>query len=433
MAEDFLVNLPDGTVKQRNPFTGTEVWTAPGRGNRPLGVTHPDPRPVTTEDLTHACAFCQARYLETPPEKQRLVREGDAWARLDALPADALFDTVAEFRRVPNLFEILGYDYWHLNYGYLLPAPVRRRRDLYLASAAGRAHVLAVASAKLRAAGLDPSALTEDEVLAQSTGFFGGGHDVIIARRHFVDGATDITQLASSGTLTPAEHVEYTAFSVEAARSGYDLIPAARYVVVFQNWLKPAGASFDHLHKQIVAIDEIGSQQEAAIARAEATPNVFNDAAVNVAISRGLLIAHNEHAVAFAGFGHRYPTIEVYSRAASGIPWEHSPEEVAGMSDLVHAMHAATGADVACNEEWHYQPPGVATAMPWRIMLKWRVSTLAGFEGASKIYLNTIAPGTIRSRVVERLLLLRADGLIAPGLTIADEADLRPDPLLYHR
>ena len=152
-----------------------------------------------------------------------------------------------------------------------------------------------------------------------------------------------------------------------------------------------------------------------------------------MAISRGLLIAHNEHAVAFAGFGHRYPTIEVYSRAASGIPWELSPEEVAGMSDLVHAMHAATGADVACNEEWHYQPPGVGTAMPWRIMLKWRVSTLAGFEGASKIYLNTIAPGTIRSRVVERLRLLRADGLIAPGLTIADEADLRPDPLLYHR
>ena len=94
-------------------------------------------------------------------------------------------------------------------------------------------------------------------------------------------------------------------------------------------------------------------------------------------------------------------------------------------------MHAATGADVASNEEWHYRPPGTTVAMPWRIMLKWRVSTLAGFEGATKIYLNTIAPGTLRARVVARLVELREQGRIAAGLRLADEADLRPDPLLY--
>ena len=431
MTEDFLVNLPDGTVKQRNPFTGTEVWTAPGRGDRPLGVTHPDPHPLTERDLTHSCAFCSARYLDTPPEKQRLVRDGDAWRLLDALPADALFDTVADFRRVPNLFEILGYDYWHLNYGYVLPAPVRRRRDAYLASVAGRAHVLAVESGKLRASGVDVAALGEDDILARASGFFGGGHDVVIARRHYVDGATDSTGLASSGTLTPEEHAQFIAFSADAARSKYDLIPAARYVVVFQNWLKPAGASFDHLHKQIVAVDEVGAQQEAAIQRATANPNVFNDDAVAVAQRNALVIAHNEHAVAFAGFGHRYPTIEVYSRSPEGVPWLQSPEEVRGMSDLLHAMHAATGADVASNEEWHYRPPGTTVAMPWRIMLKWRVSTLAGFEGATRIYLNTIAPGTLRARVVARLVDLREQGRIAAGLRLADEADLRPDPLLY--
>ena len=40
------------------------------------------------------------------------------------------------------------------------------------------------------------------------------------------------------------------------------------------------------------------------------------------------------------------------------------------------------------NEEWHYQPPDVDLPMPWRTVLKWRVSTLAGFEGGTKIYLN---------------------------------------------
>jgi hypothetical protein len=51
--------------------------------------------------------------------------------------------------------------------------------------------------------------------------------------------------------------------------------------------------------------------------------------------------------------------------------------------------------------------------MPWRIVLKWRVSTLAGFEGGTEIHLNTIDPWTLRDRVVPRLYSLRAEGRIA--------------------
>ena len=28
--DDYYRELPDGTIKQRNPFTGTQVWTVPG-------------------------------------------------------------------------------------------------------------------------------------------------------------------------------------------------------------------------------------------------------------------------------------------------------------------------------------------------------------------------------------------------------------------
>ena len=150
----FLQTLPDGTVKQVNPFTGTQVWTVPGRGNRPLGLPHPDPRPLTDERRTRECAFCQDRYLDTPPEKARVV----AGETFDWLPAARLFDTVADFRRVPNLFEILSYDYWHLNYGYTLPGRVASRRAAYLDSVAGRAHVLSVVEYKLRASGRSPRA-----------------------------------------------------------------------------------------------------------------------------------------------------------------------------------------------------------------------------------------------------------------------------------
>ena len=69
-----LTRLADGTVKQISPFTGTEVWTVPGRANRPISHPVAEVRPLEEADRTRSCAFCSARYLETPPEKARLVR-----------------------------------------------------------------------------------------------------------------------------------------------------------------------------------------------------------------------------------------------------------------------------------------------------------------------------------------------------------------------
>ena len=433
---EYLDVLADGTVKQLNPFTGTEVWTVPGRGNRPLGVQVADPQPISPDEHGGHCAFCELRYWETPPEKSRVVRRGDDWEQLDGVPASQLLDEVAEFRRVPNLFEILSYNYWHLNYGYELPGDVAARREAYLAEPEGLRHVVSVVEAKLRASGSTPEDIARMELgdkLDAASGFFGGGHDVIIARRHFVDGAADSAQLASSGTLTPEEHRRFLRFTVDSMEQLYAANRYARYVSVFQNWLKPAGASFDHLHKQLVAIDERGTQQELTLAKLRRNPNIFNDAAANYASRNNLMIAENDHAIAFAGFGHRYPTIEVYSRSEESDPWRHSSQEVDGVSDVLHAMHAATGADVACNEEWHHRPIDVREPMPWRIMLKWRVSTLAGFEGATKIYLNTIDPMTLRDKVVSQLHALRDQGRIAASLRIATECGCQPNPLRYCR
>ncbi len=431
---EFLTELKDGTVKQLNPFSGTEVWTVAGRGNRPLGVVLPDPVPLEPGQHGRYCAFCEHRYLETPPEKARVVRHADgSWETRYRTAAENLHDTVAEFRRVPNLFEILSYDYWHDNYGYELPVRVRDRKTAYLASPAGRAHVLSVVRARLKAGGRSDQvidAMGEDAQLEAASGFFGGGHDVIIARRHFVDGATDNTQLAASGTLTPDEHARFLAFTAESVAALFDLNRYARYVAVFQNWLRPAGASFDHLHKQLVAIDERGVQHELAMERLRSNPNIYNELGVNYASYRNLILAENDHAVAFAGFGHRYPTIEVYSKSEACDPWAHTEEELRGVSDLVHAMHAATGVDVPTNEEWHYRPVDSDLPMPWRVMLKWRNATIAGFEGATKIYLNTIDPYALRDRLVPALFTLRDQRRIA-RMQIATECPCRPNPLRY--
>jgi galactose-1-phosphate uridylyltransferase len=431
---NYLLRMADGTIKQVNPFTGTEVWTVPGRGNRPLGVAGKEGRRLDPAEVDGHCPFCARNYLETPPEKARLVGTGNGYETLYNLNAERLFDTVADFRRVANLFEIVSCDYWQKNFGYTLPDAVQARMHAYLSTEAGRHHVLEVLHGRMRLSGMDPATIQDipvEEKLRMATGFFGGGHELIIARRHFVEGATHDNQLASSGALTPAEHYQYMRFTIDAVRDIYLTNRYVRYVAVFQNWLKPAGASFDHLHKQLVAIDERGVQNDTEVRLARANPNIYNDAAVNFAGYRNLVFAENDHAIAFAGFGHRYPTLEIFSKSERSQPWNHSAEELRGMSDIIHACHAAMGAEIPCNEEWYYKPPDADVAMPWRVLIKWRTTTPAGFEGGTKIYVNTIDPESLRDKVVPRLFELKNQGRIAP-MKIAFECDCVPNCLKYN-
>lgn len=429
-----LTRMADGTIKQINPFSGTEVWTIPGRANRPLGVNSAEPHPIHPEELGHHCSFCTQRILETPPEKSRIVRHGGD-AHIEHNTSVDVLTQPWEFRRIPNLFEILSYDFWAKNYNYQLSQEARRHQEAYFADPAGRAHAHAVVRTKLRAAGMtedDWNALSDREKYELSTPFFGGCHDVVVGRRHFIDDAENDQQLASSGTLTPQEHEWYMRLTVDAMADLYRQNRYARYVQVFQNWLKPAGASFDHLHKQLVAIDQRTINAELEIPKARRNPNFYNEVALNYASHQNLTIAENKHAIAIAGFGHRYPTVEVWSRSAACQPFDHSPEELRGVSDMLHAMHAATGSAIPCNEEWHCQPPDSDVPMPWKILLKWRVSTLAGFEGGTKIYVNTIDPWSLRDKIVPRLLELRAEGKIAQNMTIATECACKLNPLKYN-
>ncbi|MDR1800001.1 MAG: DUF4921 family protein [Bifidobacteriaceae bacterium] len=429
---EYVSTLADGTVKQLNPFTGTEVWTVAGRGNRPLGIQRRDPQPLDPAQAGAHCVFCERRYRDTPPEKARVVRGADGtWQTQRLTMAEDLNATVAEFRRIPNLFEILSYNYWHANYGYTLNDQLRAHAGAYLAQAAGRAHLDQVLRGKLKAMGVTDPNPTEADLLEAAHGFFASGHDVIVARRHFVDGATDDAALASAGSLSLEEHRQFLGLTVEAAQDLFAQNRYARYVAVFQNWLRPAGASLDHLHKQLVAIDERGVQHGLALERLRANPDMYNEDAANYAAFKNLVIAENEFALAFAGYGHRYPTIEIYSKSEAPDPWDHRPAELTDMSNMIHAMHAATGVDVPCNEEWHYRPIDSEAPMPWRVILKWRISTLAGFEGATKIYLNTIDPYSLRDRVVPVLYQLRSAGAIAQDIKIATECDCRPNPLRY--
>lgn len=428
---DPINRMADGTIKQLSPFSGTQVWTVPGRGKRPLSAPKTQPRQLEASDFTDTCNFCADRMLATPPEKSRIISRNGTTEILRDLMPDELHDTEPLYRRVPNLFEIVSYDYWVQNYGFCMDESRTNHMERYLADDAGRRHVLDTVRTRLKAAGRTDN-VSEDELLAHVPAYFGGGHDVIIARRHYVDGATESTQLASSGSLSLDEHEAFIVFTIDSMHDLYQHNRYAPYVSVFQNWLAPAGASFEHLHKQLVAIDERGVQAELEIAKLRSNPNMYNEWGINYASYHNLIIAENDHAIMCAGIGHRYPTISIYSKSATSEPWLHTAAEIRSMSDLIHAGHAATGPDIACNEEWHHKPVDLDMPMPWRINIKWRVSTLAGFEGGTKVYVNTLSPYDIRDRMVSALYQLRNEGKVAGNLRIATECEPVRNALRYN-
>ncbi|HUW58710.1 MAG TPA: DUF4921 family protein [Planctomycetota bacterium] len=426
--------MPDGTIKQINPFTRTEVWTVPGRGNKPLT----NEIPTTAQRIEHHdpedyCNFCEANYLNTPPEKARLVRTPKGYELLEHPHASEYFDTTAVFRRVPNLFEIVTMDYWRLNHNYELSPRNRRWKQEYLATEDGFNHVRNVLSLKLRLSGYSEArldALTREDVYNMSDAFFGGGHELIVAHRHYPEGAEYDVQLSSSGELTPEEHAEYFRFTVTAMQDIYANNRYVRYISVFQNWLAPAGASFDHLHKQLVALDEWGVSVEEEIDLVRDNPNIYNEQVVNFAAYSNFTFAENDHAIALADIGHRFPTVAVYSKSANVRPGELTAEELRGFSDLVQAVHAAMGPQIACNEEWYYTPRDAVAKMPWHILIKWRTNNPAGFEGGTKIYINPISPIALRDKLVPRLYELRDAKKIA-SFKIAEECQLAPNCLKY--
>ncbi len=431
----FYNIMPDGTVKQVNPFTGTEVWSVAGRGRKPLtNDVKPVSKPVEIHSPEDYCSFCPTRYYETVPEKSRMVLRDGHWERLDFLPPDKFTETTAEFRRVGNMFEIVTLDYWRKNYAYKMVAQRQKWKEDYLANPTGLKHITEVIHYKLKQEGKTDEQIEKmplSERLAIADAFFGGGHEMIIAKRHFRDGAAFENDLFHSGDLSLEEHYRYFKFTIDAISDTVAANRYVRYISVFQNWLRPAGASFDHLHKQIVALDEWGASIEDQIAMLRSDPNVFNEFGANFAAHHNLVFAENDHAVAFAGIGHRYPTLEIYSRAHAGRPYEHSDEEIRGFSNLVHACHAAMGPGISCNEEWYYTPIDAVYKMPWHVLIKWRVNVPAGFEGGTSIFINPMTPIDLRDRMVPKLYQLRDENKI-DRIRIAEECRVDPNPLKYY-
>ncbi len=427
--------LPDGTLKHIHPLTGTEVWTVPTRANRPFfNRTSVPSKPLAEGGQENYCDFCQTEYFRTPPEKSRLVLNSDgSYQRTDRLNPDLIQASYALFRRVANLFEIVTIDYWVKNHGFLLSPSQTQWKQNYIENPRGLEHVLELINIKWKLAGTPTekiASMSSAEKLKLSDAFFGGAHEVIPAGRHFRPGAQLDNELYSSGEMTPEEHYRYLRFTIDAMVDIYANNRYVRYVAIFQNWLQPAGASFDHLHKQLVGLDEWGTSIRAELDLVRENPNIYNESIVNFSAYHNLVFAENDHAIALSEIGHRYPTLAVYSKSKKARPDVLASKVLRGFSDLLHGWHAAMGSQIPCNEEWYYSPRDAVDVMPWHVLIKWRTVNPAGFEGGTKIFINPVSPIMLRDQVVPRLYELREKGKIQ-NIRIATECGLRPSPLLY--
>lgn len=209
-----------------------------------------------------------------------------------------------------------------------------------------------------------------------------------------------------SGALSDVEHAAFIQFIVEGIRDLYQRNRYAPYVVTFQNWLKQAGVSFDHLHKQLFAIDERGRQANTELSRLRQNPIMYNEWAVDYAGYHNLVIAENEHAVAF------------------GI-WPPLPHPGYLLEVRDTGAVASTPRGKPSDERSH-------PYLPRHEMIKWRVSTSAGFEGGTKIYLNRLSPQDIRDHAVKELYRLRDMGWTDENLRIATECSDERNSLKYN-
>jgi len=181
-----------------------------------------------------------------------------------------------------------------------------------------------------------------------------------------------------------------------------------------------------------VALDEWGVALERERDLLRKNPNIYNEMAANMALYYNLVVAENEHAIAFSDIGHRYPTIAIFYKGEKPFPKDLDENELKGFSDIVHAIHAALTNQTAANEEWYYTPKDSVDTVPWHILIKMRINTPAGFEGGTKIYINPMNPYDLRDKVITRLMQLRLQEKIA-DIKIGQECGTEPNPLQYYR
>lgn len=177
------------------------------------------------------------------------------------------------------------------------------------------------------------------------------------------------------------------------------------WATLFKNSGPRAGASLEHLHSQLVAVDFIPPLVAAELAAAATAADPFGDL-VRAARSAGRVVAERGGVVALVPPATRQP-FETWILPVEPEPLFHTAagERVAAVADLTRWFverleRLVPGADY--NWWLHqapYRPAAAARRWHWHLEIVPRISPFAGFELGTGCHVTALAPGESAHRL----------------------------------
>jgi UDPglucose--hexose-1-phosphate uridylyltransferase len=182
-------------------------------------------------------------------------------------------------------------------------------------------------------------------------------------------------------------------FTVMRDRVRAHLTAGHAFAFAIVNHLRPAGASIEHPHAQVFALDFVPAKVDAAVARVrESGRDLVRDDA-----------AHEELAVTGAPDGvavwcphaSTSPYLTRIAHERGGPRFDTSSDDTTAsvavaLRDVLARLDAAIG-DPPYNVVVHGAPPGV-DSFHWYVEVVPRLSVIAGFEQATGILVNSVPP-----------------------------------------
>ena len=177
--------------------------------------------------------------------------------------------------------------------------------------------------------------------------------------------------------------------------------PRHRCALIFKNQGARAGATLEHVHSQLTALPMIPPALEAKLAGAKDYHEQYGRCAICEMVDRERrsgerIIAENDHILALAPYGSRVPYEVWILPRDHGADFSIAPEKVlvdlAGMTATILSLWRSILGSVSHNMVLHSVPFDLAGKpyYHWHLELLPRLGQVAGFEWASKIYINAI-------------------------------------------
>jgi UDPglucose--hexose-1-phosphate uridylyltransferase len=338
-----------GSDVRIDQLTGLRAILAPGRAERPdaFAPTPAEPRP----DAAQKCPFCEGREDRTPPE---------VWADR---PGGGGADTPGwRVRSVPNLYPVLSGD------AAAASPPGGGGNESGLSSSIDPMHQ--------GARGAEPNLFRSQPA--------SGAHEVIVSAPEH---ATSLAQLSE----------EQLAVAVAGWRERMSAHADASYLHLIVNEGPEAGASLEHTHSQLYALDfvpaEVARERERASAYHERTmgSHLLGDVTVEEIRRRERLVAVDDECVLVCPWASRSP-FEL--RIVPRTPAPRFEESEGGAAMLATALRAlgATLGTVPQFNLWVRTAPRGSGEFCWHVDILPRLTTRAGFELGTGVEINVYAP-----------------------------------------